>query len=52
MKLYIIYGNERNWGDKMIRVLQVIGGMNAGGMETMLMNYYRNINNNEIQFDF
>ena len=36
----------------MIRVLQVIGGMNAGGMETMLMNYYRNINNNEIQFDF
>lgn len=36
----------------MIRVLQVIAGMNAGGMETMIMNYYRNIDRNKIQFDF
>lgn len=37
---------------KMIRILQVIAGMNAGGMETMIMNYYRNIDRNKIQFDF
>lgn len=36
----------------MIRVLQVIGGMNAGGMETMIMNYYRNLDRTKIQFDF
>lgn len=36
----------------MIRILQVLGGMNAGGMETMIMNYYRNIDRNKIQFDF
>ena len=29
--------------EEMIRVLQVIAGMNAGGMETMIMNYYRNM---------
>ena len=38
--------------EEMIRVLQVIAGMNAGGMETMIMNYYRNMNRNKIQFDF
>ena len=36
----------------MIRVLQVIAGMNAGGMENMIMNYYRNLNKKLIQFDF
>ena len=36
----------------MVRVLQVIDNMNAGGMETMLMNYYRKIDRNKIQFDF
>ena len=36
----------------MIRVLQVIAGMNAGGMETMIMNYYRNLDRTKIQFDF
>ncbi len=36
----------------MIRVLQVIAGMNAGGMETMIMNYYRNLDRSKIQFDF
>lgn len=37
---------------KTIRILQVIGIMNRGGAETMIMNLYRNINRTKIQFDF
>lgn len=36
----------------MIRVLQVIGAMDRGGAETMLMNLYRAIDRDRIQFDF
>lgn len=36
----------------MIRILQVVTHMNRGGLETMLMNYYRNIDRSQIQFDF
>lgn len=36
----------------MIRILHVIGSMNRGGAETMIMNLYRNIDRNKIQFDF
>lgn len=36
----------------MIRILQVVTHMNRGGLETMLMNYYRNIDRTQIQFDF
>jgi glycosyltransferase involved in cell wall biosynthesis len=36
----------------MIRVLHCVGLMNRGGIETMLMNLYRNINRNKVQFDF
>ena len=36
----------------MIRVLQVVTHMNRGGLETMLMNYYRHIDRSQIQFDF
>lgn len=35
-----------------IRVLQVIGIMNRGGAETMIMNLYRQIDHKKIQFDF
>lgn len=35
-----------------IRVLQVVTIMNRGGLETMIMNYYRKIDRNKIQFDF
>lgn len=35
-----------------IRVLQVVTIMNRGGLETMLMNYYRQIDRSNIQFDF
>lgn len=36
----------------MIRVLHVIGAMDRGGAETMIMNYYRFIDRSKIQFDF
>ena len=35
-----------------IRVLQVIGKMNRAGAETLIMNIYRNIDRDKIQFDF
>lgn len=35
-----------------IRILQIVTYMGRGGLETMLMNYYRHINRNNIQFDF
>ena len=35
-----------------IRVLQVVTYMGRGGLETMLMNYYRNIDRDKVQFDF
>lgn len=36
----------------MLRILQVVNKMDRAGLETVLMNYYRNINRNVIQFDF
>ncbi|MBT8257427.1 MAG: glycosyltransferase [Bacteroidia bacterium] len=35
-----------------IRILQVLTIMNRGGAETMIMNYYRNIDRSRVQFDF
>lgn len=35
-----------------IRVLQVVPAMNAGGMETFIMNVYRAIDRGRVQFDF
>ncbi|WP_283687627.1 glycosyltransferase family 1 protein [Dysgonomonas sp. Marseille-Q5470] len=35
-----------------VRVLQVVTIMNTGGIETLLMNIYRNIDRERIQFDF
>lgn len=35
-----------------MRVLQVVTHMNRGGLETMLMNYYRQIDRQKMQFDF
>ncbi len=37
---------------KPIRILHVIGSMNRGGAETMIMNFYRTIDRERIQFDF
>lgn len=36
----------------LIRVAQVMGHMSGGGVESTVMNYYRHINRNRIQFDF
>ena len=35
-----------------VRILQVIGLMDRGGAETMIMNLYRNIDREKVQFDF
>lgn len=37
---------------KKIKVLHIVGMMNMGGTETMLMNIYRNIDKSKVQFDF
>ncbi len=39
-------------GFNLIRVLHVVTHMNRGGLETMIMNYYRNIDRTKVQFDF
>lgn len=36
----------------MIRILHVVGTMDLGGAETFIMNIYRNIDREKIQFDF
>ena len=35
-----------------MRVLHIVGSMNLGGQETFIMNVYRNVNREKIQFDF
>lgn len=37
---------------KPIRVLQIIGDVVGGGVEQVILNYYRHIDRNEVQFDF
>lgn len=36
----------------MVRILQMIGSLNVGGSQTMILNLYRNIDRDKIQFDF
>ena len=35
-----------------IRILHVVTYMGRGGLETMIMNYYRHVDRNKVQFDF
>lgn len=35
-----------------IRVLQMVGSLNTGGSQSMVLNLYKNIDRNKIQFDF
>ena len=35
-----------------VRVLHVLHSMNRGGAENAMMNYYRHIDRNKVQFDF
>ncbi|MED1863912.1 glycosyltransferase family 1 protein [Fictibacillus nanhaiensis] len=39
-------------GEKPLRILHVTGVMNRAGTETLLMNLYRKINRDQVQFDF
>ena len=36
----------------MIRILQMIGSLNVGGSQAMILNIYRNIDREQMQFDF
>ena len=38
--------------DNPLRIAQVVGPVVLGGVDTMVMNYYRNIDRSKIQFDF
>ena len=35
-----------------IRILHVVTYMGRGGLETMIMNYYRHVDRSKVQFDF
>ena len=35
-----------------IRILHVVGSMGTGGMETLVINFYRCIDREKVQFDF
>ena len=35
-----------------IRVLNIVGEMSPGGIETLIMNIYRNIDRTKVQYDF
>lgn len=35
-----------------IRIAQIMGKMNSGGVESVVMNYYRHIDKTKVQFDF
>ena len=37
---------------KLVRILHVVGAMNRGGAEVLLMDLYRNLDRNRVQFDF
>ena len=34
------------------KVLHILGSLNVGGAETMVMNVYRGLDQNRVQFDF
>jgi glycosyltransferase involved in cell wall biosynthesis len=54
---YTIDARQQNknptWGDRRsVRILQVVGGMNRGGIETWLMHILRHIDRDRVQMDF
>ena len=38
--------------NKPVHVVHVVGNMGIGGIETLIMNIYRNIDRSKVQFDF
>lgn len=43
---------DKKNSNKPIRVAEIVGKYVGGGVEAVVMNYYRNIDRNKIQFDF
>ena len=43
---------EKQMQQEPIRIAQIMGKMNRGGVESVVMNYYRAIDKSRIQFDF
>lgn len=43
---------EKTKEQSVLRILHVVGKMDTGGMETLIMNWYRNLDKSKIQFDF
>lgn len=43
---------ESNQNSSPLRVAQILGKMNGGGAEQVVMNYYRAVDRNKVQFDF
>jgi hypothetical protein len=39
-------------GERMIRVAIVAGKVDSGGKKNLIMEYYRHVNRDEVQFDF
>ncbi len=48
----LMYNSRGDFMSEPIRILNLFTIMNRGGAETMVMNYYRNIDKSKIQFDF
>lgn len=48
----ILHGMHFDEETRMIRVLHVVTYMGRGGLESMIMNYYRRMDRKKIQFDF
>lgn len=44
--------DEKNSDREPIRVAQIVGKMLGGGVEAVVMNYYRHIDRSKVQFDF
>lgn len=46
------FNNYKEFKMMPIRVLIIIAAMNRGGAETSIMNFYRNLDRNKVQYDF
>lgn len=44
--------SEKTQNYEPVRVCHIVGKMNGGGVESFLMEYYRHINKDSVQFDF
>ncbi|MCR4588998.1 MAG: glycosyltransferase [Lachnospiraceae bacterium] len=45
-------GNWNNSSTEPLKVLHIVSGMDAGGLETLIMNLYHNMDRSKIRFDY